>query len=110
MFASGICYTVVHMTEGLLPAQFPNTIGHESVGEIVDLGDAVTSRKIGDKVGVPWTLNLVPIVTSVTHTAFGIFAIGRTIDINIYSHGKKNLRVYCSIINLGRSFENKTKS
>ncbi len=53
MFASGICYTVVHMTEGLLPAQFPNTIGHESVGEIVDLGDAVTSRKIGDKVGVP---------------------------------------------------------
>jgi len=49
-------------------------------------------------------------VTSVTHTAFGIFAIGCTIDINIYSHGKKNLRVYCSIINLGRSFENKTKS
>ena len=54
MHASGICYTDVHMTEGLLPAQFPNTIGHEPVGEIVELGDAVTTRKIGDRVGVPW--------------------------------------------------------
>ena len=54
MHASGICYTDVHMTEGILPARFPNTIGHEPVGEIVELGQNVTTRKIGDRVGVPW--------------------------------------------------------
>ncbi len=54
MHASGICYTDVHMTNGILPASFPNTIGHEPVGEIVELGQNVTTRKIGDRVGVPW--------------------------------------------------------
>ena len=54
MHASGICYTDVHMTEGILPANFPNTIGHEPVGEIVELGKNVTTRKTGDRVGVPW--------------------------------------------------------
>ena len=55
MHASGICYTDVHMTEGNLPARLPNTLGHEPVGEIVELGQSVTTRKIGDRVGVPWT-------------------------------------------------------
>ena len=32
MHVSGICYTDVHMTEGLLPAQFPNTIGPRASG------------------------------------------------------------------------------
>ncbi len=54
--ASGLCYTDVHITEGELPIpiQFPRTIGHEPVGEIVEVGEGVTSRKVGDRVGVPW--------------------------------------------------------
>ena len=52
--ASGLCYTDVHITEGRLPGQFPRTIGHEPVGEIVAIGEGVTSRKVGDRVGVPW--------------------------------------------------------
>lgn len=52
--ASGICYTDVHMTQGFLSASFPCILGHEPVGEIVELGDGVTSRKVGDRVGVPW--------------------------------------------------------
>ena len=32
---------------------FLGTIGHEPAGEIVELGSGVTSRKIGDRVGVP---------------------------------------------------------
>jgi alcohol dehydrogenase len=56
--ASGLCYTDVHVTEGDLPAQwlpkFPCTIGHEPVGEIAAVGVGVTSRKVGDRVGVPW--------------------------------------------------------
>jgi alcohol dehydrogenase len=53
--ASGLCYTDVHITEGHVPTSaFPRTIGHEPAGEIVELGTGVTSRKIGDRVGVPW--------------------------------------------------------
>jgi alcohol dehydrogenase len=52
--ASGLCYTDVHITNGILPTQFPRTLGHEPVGEIVELGAGVTTRKVGDRVGVPW--------------------------------------------------------
>jgi D-arabinose 1-dehydrogenase-like Zn-dependent alcohol dehydrogenase len=54
--ASGLCYTDVHVTEGTLPLplQFPCILGHEPVGEIVAVGAGVTTRAIGDRVGVPW--------------------------------------------------------
>lgn len=54
--ASGLCYTDVHITEGALPLplQFPCILGHEPVGEIVAVGAGVTTRAIGDRVGVPW--------------------------------------------------------
>jgi alcohol dehydrogenase len=54
MHASGICYTDVHATHGALGVKFPYTIGHEPAGEIVELGEGVTIRKVGDRVGVPW--------------------------------------------------------
>ena len=52
--ASGLCYTDIHQTQGHLPGPFPRTLGHEPVGEIVALGRGVRTRKIGDRVGVPW--------------------------------------------------------
>jgi len=52
--ASGLCYTDIHQTEGGLPVNFPAVLGHEPVGEIVAIGEAVRTRKIGDRVGVPW--------------------------------------------------------
>ncbi len=52
--ASGICYTDVHQTNGHFPGQFPRILGHEPAGEIVEIGIGVTSRKVGDRVGVPW--------------------------------------------------------
>jgi dehydrogenase len=52
--ASGLCFTDVHITHGAIPTQFPRTLGHEPVGEIVALGTGVTTRKVGDRVGVPW--------------------------------------------------------
>ena len=54
MHASGICYADVHATKGTLGVKFPYTIGHEPAGEIVELGEGVTTRKVGDRVGVPW--------------------------------------------------------
>jgi alcohol dehydrogenase len=53
--SSGICYTDVHATHGVLGVKFPYTMGHEPAGEIVELGEGVNTRKIGDRVGVPWT-------------------------------------------------------
>jgi len=52
--ASGICYTDVHQAHGHLPGEFPRILGHEPVGEIVAIGPGVTTRKVGDRVGVPW--------------------------------------------------------
>jgi alcohol dehydrogenase len=52
--ASGLCYTDVHITQGRLPTDFPRTLGHEPVGEVVAVGSAVATRKPGDRVGVPW--------------------------------------------------------
>jgi alcohol dehydrogenase len=54
IYASGLCYTDVHITEGMIPTEFPRTLGHEPVGEIVEVGSAVRTRKVGDRVGVPW--------------------------------------------------------
>jgi alcohol dehydrogenase len=53
--ASGLCYTDVHITQGTIPVpKFPCVLGHEPVGEVVELGVGVTSRRVGDRVGVPW--------------------------------------------------------
>jgi dehydrogenase len=52
--ASGICYTDVHQTKGELPGAFPRVLGHEPVDEIVTVGMGVATRKVGDRVGVPW--------------------------------------------------------
>ena len=54
--ASGLCYTDVHITNGELPfpINFPCILGHEPVGEIVEVGESVTTRKKGDRVGVPY--------------------------------------------------------
>src|SRR5262249_20533649 len=52
--ASGLCYTDVHITEGILKGELPRTMGHEVAGEIVETGSAVSQRKVGDRVGVPW--------------------------------------------------------
>jgi alcohol dehydrogenase len=54
MHASGVCYTDVHQTLGHIPGAFPRILGHEPVGEVVAVAPDVTSRKVGDRVGVPW--------------------------------------------------------
>ncbi len=54
LHASGICFTDVHQTMGHLSGSFPRILGHEPVGEIVELGVGVINRQIGDRVGIPW--------------------------------------------------------
>ena len=52
--ATGICGTDTWMANGILEFHpFPLLLGHEGVGEIVAVGDAVTTRKVGERVGIP---------------------------------------------------------
>lgn len=53
--ACGVCGTDVHIYQGALGASKPklhNIIGHEFAGEVVEVGDAVRSIKVGDRVTV----------------------------------------------------------
>jgi alcohol dehydrogenase len=52
--ASGMCFTDVHQSNGELPGEFPRILGHEPVGKIVAVGEGVRTRRVGDRVGVPW--------------------------------------------------------
>ena len=56
IYASGVCHTDAFIAEGKHPwaTEFPRTIGHEPAGEVVAVGEGVTSRRVGDRVGVPW--------------------------------------------------------
>ena len=52
--ACGICGTDAWMAEGDLSFKaFPLVLGHEGVGEVVAIGTGVTSRRAGDRVGMP---------------------------------------------------------
>ena len=50
--ACGICGTDLHILDDDFQGTFPITPGHEFAGEVVALGSAYTSRKIGDRVAV----------------------------------------------------------
>ncbi|MFB6363392.1 alcohol dehydrogenase AdhP [Paenibacillus elgii] len=56
MKACGVCHTDLHAAHGDWPVKpkLPLIPGHEGVGEIVALGEGVTSLKVGDRVGIPW--------------------------------------------------------
>lgn len=52
--ACAICGTDVWMANGTLSFRpFPLVLGHEGVGEVVEVGAGVTSRQVGDRVGMP---------------------------------------------------------
>ncbi|MDW5330203.1 alcohol dehydrogenase catalytic domain-containing protein [Plantactinospora sp. KLBMP9567] len=52
--ACGICGTDVWMANGTLSFhEFPLILGHEGVGEVVAVGEGVTKRRVGDRVGIP---------------------------------------------------------
>jgi len=53
--ACGVCHTDLHIIEGELPSvKLPIIPGHQVVGTVEKVGSAVTSFKVGERVGVPW--------------------------------------------------------
>lgn len=51
---SNICGSDLHMYEGRTDLRPGKIIGHENLGEIVEVGDAVTSLRKGDRVCIPF--------------------------------------------------------
>ena len=51
----GVCGTDVHITQGLFPSTPPLVLGHEASGEIVAVGDGVSSSRIGERVAMDTT-------------------------------------------------------
>lgn len=53
--ACGVCRTDLHVVDGELPhPRLPLIPGHEIVGRIDAIGDAVDNLRIGMRVGIPW--------------------------------------------------------
>ncbi len=53
--ASGICHSDIHLIDDDWQiSQYPLIPGHEILGEVVALGDAVKNLKLGDSAGVGW--------------------------------------------------------
>ncbi len=51
----GVCHTDLHIVEGdIQPARAPIIPGHQVVGRIDAVGQAVGKFQVGDRVGVPW--------------------------------------------------------
>ncbi len=51
----GVCRTDLHVIDGELQhPEIPVIPGHQIVGRVIRVGAAVTSRKVGDRVGVTW--------------------------------------------------------
>jgi propanol-preferring alcohol dehydrogenase len=54
--ASGLCHTDIHAAHGDWPVKphLPFVPGHEGVGIIEKLGEGVTTRRVGERVAIPW--------------------------------------------------------
>jgi propanol-preferring alcohol dehydrogenase len=53
--ASGLCRTDIHVAEGDLPLRkSPLIPGHQIVGVVDEVGEAVTKFKVGERAGIAW--------------------------------------------------------
>jgi propanol-preferring alcohol dehydrogenase len=51
--ASGLCSTDLHLCSGRMPlGDLPRIVGHETAGEVVEVGDATAAWAVGDRVVV----------------------------------------------------------
>jgi len=56
--STAICGSDLHLYDGYIPTMKPGDIlGHEFMGEVVELGPEVKNLKVGDRVVVPFTIS-----------------------------------------------------
>ncbi|MCU1482476.1 MAG: zinc-binding dehydrogenase [Subtercola sp.] len=55
---AGVCHSDIHTVRGEWgPITYPQTVGHEIVGTVTEVGSAVTLHAVGDRVGVGCMVN-----------------------------------------------------
>jgi threonine dehydrogenase-like Zn-dependent dehydrogenase len=55
--STAICGSDLHLYNGFIPSlEKGDVLGHEFMGEVVEVGSAVTKLKVGDRVVVPFTI------------------------------------------------------
>ena len=54
--ATNICGSDLHMFEGRTDMEEGRVLGHENMGEVVEVGDAVEKLKVGDKIVLPFNI------------------------------------------------------
>jgi threonine dehydrogenase-like Zn-dependent dehydrogenase len=55
--ACAICGSDLHIYDGIIPRmESGDVLGHETMGEVVELGAEVTNLRVGDRVVVPFTI------------------------------------------------------
>src|SRR3978361_643358 len=55
--STAICGSDLHLYDGYIPSMMSGDIlGHEFMGEVVELGSAVKNLKVGDRVVVPFPI------------------------------------------------------
>src|SRR6201996_7339901 len=56
--ACAICGSDLHLFDGYQPTmEAGDILGHENMGEVIELGSEVTNLKVGDRVAVPFTIS-----------------------------------------------------
>lgn len=55
--STNICGSDLHMYEGRTSLEPGSVIGHENLGEVVEVGGAVTRVKVGDRVCLPFNVS-----------------------------------------------------
>ena len=55
-----ICGSDLHLLDGYQPMESGDILGHENMGEVIELGSEVTNLAIGDRVVVPFTISCGP--------------------------------------------------
>ncbi|MEZ4599682.1 MAG: zinc-dependent alcohol dehydrogenase [Syntrophotaleaceae bacterium] len=55
--STAICGSDLHLYDGYIPSMMPGDIlGHEFMGEVVDVGEEVTNLQVGDRVVIPFPI------------------------------------------------------
>ncbi len=56
--ACAICGSDIHIYDGVIPQMHSgDVLGHETMGEVVEVGSSVKNLKVGDRVVVPFTIS-----------------------------------------------------
>ena len=56
--STAICGSDLHLYDGYMPTMEPgDVLGHEPMGEVVEVGSAITEFRNGDRIVVPFTIS-----------------------------------------------------